>query len=249
MSRHPLGVNDITVLPPPTQNPDRAFEIYNSAFLRVMEYVTHSNIPGEILEFGTYHGYTARTFAENMHMLKSKKELHLYDSWEGFPRPSGQDANCPEVKANIWVEGSCNPVIDNAEKAIETFINVIIPEQVFIHKGFYEKTVPYNLPEKAAVVHIDCDLYESTVHVLHHLISKFSLLSQGTVILFDDFNNNGASWAYGERAALRTLFPLHEAGIHWTSTWKLLGLEPWFTYGSAGYAFIVHKTSIATVNT
>lgn len=234
--RYPLGVNDITIIPPPTQTPERAQEIYEPAFRRVMEYITVSRVPGDVLEFGTFHGYTARTLAELMRQYGHKGSLNLYDSWEGFPEMKGNDADCPEVAEHkTWNQGDCRPMIENAPEIIQTYLNMILPGQVHIYKGFYEKTlVPANLPAAASIVHVDCDLYESTKLVLTTLID-LGLLQQGTVILFDDWNNNFASNDFGERRAVCDIFGDNskETGYE---------LEHWFTYGSAGYAFIVQKS-------
>lgn len=252
-ARHPLGLNDITVIAPPCMTPDRAQEIYDPAFRRVMEYVINSRIDGDILEFGTFHGYTARTLAELLRQFGSDKHLHLYDSWEGFPAMEGNDATCPEViNHKTWKQGDCTPIVPNAEKLIHHYLNNVIPGHVHVHKGFYENTIvqsavqkeygqrPETLPEKAALVHIDCDLYESAKLVLETLI-KHDMLNQGTVILFDDWNNNFASNDFGERRAAKELFPYKDARGDDQGMYVNCNLERWFSYGSSGMAFIVHQ--------
>jgi len=52
-------------------------------------------------------------------------------------------------------------------------------------------------------------------------------LSEGAVILFDDFNNNLASNNFGERKAFKDHL--------------LYNSELWFTYGWSGYVYIYHK--------
>jgi hypothetical protein len=222
---------------------ERAEQIYTPAFQNVVEYVVNSRIPGDVLEFGTFHGYTARTFAELLRAHNSDKHLHLYDSWEGFPEMKGNDAECPEVlQHKTWNQGDCNPVIPDADKIIKIFLEALRPGMVHTHKGFYTPTMV--LPDKAAIVHIDCDLYESTYMVLKTLIDGRHL-QQGTVILFDDWNNNFADNGYGERKAMMDVFPLFAMGNWWLKadlefeSIGYMGLEPWFSYGSSGKAFIV----------
>lgn len=236
--RQPIGLGDITMIPPPCMTPERAHEIYTPTFQRVIEYVTNSRISGDVMEFGTFHGYTARTFAELMRGYGSDKELHLYDSWQGFPSMEGNDARCPEVTQHkTWKQGDCTPVIENADKIIHSVLNLIYP-RVFTHKGFYNKETP--IPKACSVLHIDCDLYESTNTVFQLTLGA---LQQGSVILFDDWNNNFASNDFGERKAARGFFSSSE----WPATTCEIffnHLEPWFIYGSSGKAFIVQKGSL-----
>lgn len=223
----PLCVNDITVFAPPCLTPKRAYEIYEPAFRRIVEYVANSRIDGDVLEFGTAHGYTARMLAELMRAYGNKSSLHLYDSWEGFPEMTGNDAECPEVKIHdTWHKGDCAPNVPNTPGIIKAVLSLLLSDKVNINKGFY--TSEMALPEKAAIVHIDCDLYESTKIVLAAILP---ILQQGSVIMFDDWNNNMASNEFGERKAVRDIF----------SFYNLCSMEPWFSYGSSGMAFLVHK--------
>lgn len=192
MTRQPLCLNDITVFPPPCLTADRAAEIYNPAFQRIMEYVVNSRVEGDVFEFGTFNGYTARTLAEMMYGYGHKGHLRLYDSWEGFPAMEGGDAQCPEVAVHkTWNKGDCNPIIPQADVWIGKVLSLILPDRVHTVKGFYDKTFT-GVDARASIVHIDCDLYESTKLVLERLLAA-DALSEGAVIMFDDWNNNFGS--------------------------------------------------------
>lgn len=72
-------------------------------------------------------------------------------------------------------------------------------------KGFYsesldEETKRRLQPGKAAVIYVDCDLYESTVPVLN-FIKDF--LQKGTIVVFDDWNCFLGDPDRGERRAFR----------------------------------------------
>lgn len=231
MTRQPLCLNDITVFPPPCLTAARAAEIYDPAFQRIMEYVVNSRVEGDVLEFGTFNGYTARTLAEMMYAYKHSGSLHLYDSWEGFPAMEGGDADCPEVTQHkTWKQGDCTPLVPNADVWIQKILSIILPDRVHSVKGFYDKTFTGE-GVNASIVHIDCDLYESTKYVLEKLLAN-DCLAEGAVIMFDDWNNNFASNKYGERRACKEVFAA-SSGV---------SLEPWFSYGSSGMAFIVQKS-------
>lgn len=228
--RQPLCLNDITMFPPPCLTAQRAYEIYQPAFTRIVEYVVNSRVEGDVLEFGTFNGYTARTLAELMHAYKHQGHLRLYDSWEGFPAMEGGDAECPEVvQHQTWNKGDCQPIFPDNDIIIQQILSFILPQRVQCVKGFYDKTFTGE-GMKASLVHIDCDLYESTKYVLEKLLAN-DVLAEGAVVMFDDWNNNFGSNKYGERRAVKDVFQ-----TEWMTT-----LEPWFTYGSSGAAFIVQK--------
>jgi len=244
----PLCLNDITILPPPTFTPKRAFEVYQEPFHRALEYVVKSQIPGDVAEFGTFHGYTARTAAEILVELQSNKVQWLFDSWEGFPEMKSLDKTCPEVtKLKTWKQGDCTPVIQNAHLLIKDILSVIRPDKIEVVKGFYSDTLKESSLGQVALLHIDCDLYTSTTDVLAYMLRE-GKLANGSVILFDDYNNNHASDVYGERAAVNAMFPIEtKMGKRQTES-EAYEIEPWFTYGSAGYAYIFkHVNYVETV--
>ena len=78
-------------------------------------------------------------------------------------------------------------------------------------EGFYEDSLRDELARKhrmakAAVVHIDCDLYASTVAVLD-FITPFVI--DGTVIVFDDFFYYRGHPKKGERGAFNRWLSIH----------------------------------------
>ena len=55
--------------------------------------------------------------------------------------------------------------------------------------GWFEQSLPAFLqrwPGRAAIVHVDCDLYQSTRTCLLGLVQRFQV---GTVLLFDEYYN------------------------------------------------------------
>jgi hypothetical protein len=114
-----------------------------------------------MIECGVYHGRSLR-------VMKDRSELHIhgFDSFEGLPEawghlPSGSystEGAMPELGPGIT-----------------------------LHKGWFEQTLPTFVADRsrdhAALVHIDCDLYSSTVTVLETLKPMFR---SGTILVFDD---------------------------------------------------------------
>lgn len=238
--KHPfsrLGPGDCTVIPPPCLSVERAAEIYGPAFRNAVEYVALCRIEGDVLEFGTLTGYTARWLAELVFEYGHGAGLYLYDSFEGFPEMRGNDAECYEVRQGAWVAGGPRVGADNGNPEVirEVLSAVLGAERVTVTRGWYDTVLPAALPKRpAAIVHVDCDLYGSTLTVLNALISG-KALQQGTVIFCDDWNNNRGSNLYGERKAMAEVFspPAMSPRCGFT-------VEPWFAYGWGGQAFLVH---------
>ena len=84
---------------------------------------------------------------------------------------------------------------------------------------------------KIALLHIDCDLYESTRTVLKDISDLFQ---DGTVMLCDDYWSFRGRKDKGEQLALREAFECNDA-FTYTS---------WFQYGWHGQAFIINKKNL-----
>ena len=71
-----------------------------------------------------------------------------------------------------------------------------VPSNGTIVNGWFDKTLPnFNYKQKyAKFLHIDCDVYSSTVDILNNLQGK---ILQGTIIVFDDYCNH-PNWRQGE---------------------------------------------------
>jgi hypothetical protein len=62
--------------------------------------------------------------------------------------------------------------------------------------GKVEDTIPETLPRKIALLRLDTDWYESTLHELNHL---YPLLTEGGVLIIDDYGHwQGAKKAVDE---------------------------------------------------
>ncbi|MBM3514188.1 MAG: hypothetical protein FJX59_10795 [Alphaproteobacteria bacterium] len=103
------------------------------------------------------------------------------------------------------------------------------PERFKFYPGWFEQTLPTLNPQiKFALVHIDCDLYESTRTVLNELFG-LNRLSDGCIILLDDYLLNRGAKRFGQRKA-------------WDECRKLYSpdLTDWGPYGLSSWRFIYH---------
>jgi hypothetical protein len=64
-----------------------------------------------------------------------------------------------------------------------------VPSNVLLHKGWFSNTIPAwceTVSGPVAFLHIDCDIYSSTVDIFNGLADRFQ---EGTLILFDEYFN------------------------------------------------------------
>ena len=213
------------------------------ALYRAWGYVFTNHLYGDYIEFGVY---TGDSLCESFnaykphkkwltHELKNKeiwrRELaQKYVTWEpnfhGFDTFDGMPPNDEDKR--FFVQGSYKSAIDNVIKRCKG----IGLEKPILHlyKGLFHETKNIfqgNIQNrKAAIVHIDCDLYESAKEALR-IISPY--LQQGTILLFDDFNCFSSINSKGERRALKEFLQTRH---HY--------FEPFFSYKFVGQSFICH---------
>jgi hypothetical protein len=118
-----------------------------------------------------------------------------FDSFEGLPEIGAID------KQDIWQKGR----LATAEEDFKTkvFRTGMPRNRLRTIKGFYDQSLTPELatqllPTKAAIVYVDCDLYESTVPVLRF---ARDFLKVGTIVVFDDWDCFLADPERGERRA------------------------------------------------
>ena len=224
--------SDPTLVAPPAYNLENGHKVYGDAFRRAFEFIIMNFIQGDIAEFGTFRGFTARKIAELIQETHFKAKLHLFDSFEGLPKiKSAVDAASYEVKdTKAWVKGGTT--FSHPELIEKALTKLLKPNQLKIHVGFFEDTLQKEtLDRKLCLVHIDSDLYESAFCVLSRLF-EYDRIQDGTVILFDDWNCGRANPNLGERRAFREVMEKHS---------DQFSFSQFFDYGWHGAAFIIHK--------
>jgi len=128
--------------------------------------LSHTKVAGHYLEFGVYSGGTIRHIAKRI----PETTIHGFDSFEGLP--------------DAWAGFNLGT---HAFSRAGRMPNV--PRNVSLHKGWFRDTIPVWLAQVAgpvAFIHVDCDIYSSTVDILTGLRDR---MQPGTVILFDEYFN------------------------------------------------------------
>lgn len=199
--------------------------------LRVaMEYAAWHELQGDYLEFGVARGFNlARAYHFARATGLANMRLHAFDSFEGLPQPRGVDVDTSGPSE--FAKGDYAAGIAEVKKTLQA-ARVDMSAFTFT-PGWFDASLEHERKaalkiEKAAVVWIDCDLYESTVPVLDFITD---LVEEGTVLLFDDWFCFRANPDRGEQRAVRE-WMAKNPGI------KLCDFRP---FGWHGFAFIVTR--------
>lgn len=182
---------------------DRMYALY-----KAVEYIERASVPGDIVECGVWKGGSMMVAAHTLLRLgQVNRHLYLFDTYEGLPKPDekldvdiwgnrGIDGWLPHRRtdeSSDWALATLDEVQGNLE-------GTGYPRNLlhFI-KGMVERTIPDKAPEAIALLRLDTDWYNSTLHEMVHL---FPRLSRNGVIIIDDYGHfRGARKAVDEYIA------------------------------------------------
>ncbi len=138
----------------------------------------HAKLDGLYLEFGVFSGKTINLIAN----ARPSETVYGFDSFEGLPE--------------FWRDGykpghfHTNDTLPKVSKNVELI------------KGWFSDTLPDFINSKKrniAFLHIDCDLYSSTVDIFKAL---HPYIKEDTIIVFDEYFNY-VGWRDGEFKAFK----------------------------------------------
>lgn len=133
------------------------------------------------------------------------KLIHAFDSFEGIPLPSNKDDQMPGIKYFSEEERLLLP--NPGEQLLETTGMTSVSVEDFkkhlidsgagldnleIHQGWFEETMPKNEVGEIALLRLDGDLYNSTFVCLKHLFPK---VIKGGCVIIDDWGLAGSKLA------------------------------------------------------
>ena len=191
---------------------------------QAFEFIHINAVEGDYFEFGLWRGKTF-CYAHSLrrrHKM-SKMKLWGFDSFQGLP-------TITEQEDNVWQKGdfACS------EPELQRILvrSGFKPSEYILVPGFYETSLNDGIHQridnrKAAIVYVDCDLYESTLSVLEFVHRYFM---NGTVICFDDWYNYKGRPDKGEQLALKEFLDSHAQ----------FAFIPYMNYSPLGKSFIIH---------
>ena len=159
----------------------------SEAYFIVRALARCKNVVGDVCEFGVAQGDTSALIANEI-SLSGNKILHLFDSFEGLPKPSGKD----QLKDDIFSLGNIAAyagTMSSPEGMVIARMKAIsFPAQRYlIHKGFIEKLIHKDkkLPKEICFAYVDFDFYEPIKITLEYL---HETTVSGAVIIVDDYD-------------------------------------------------------------
>ncbi len=168
---------------------EQMYEKFDSNFLRIIEeigdnrgadndeqYTLYSslksmkNLSGDVAEVGVYKGGTSKLLCES----KGKKNLYLFDTFEGLPKTKEYDL----FVQSGWLHDTS---VDSVKKYLEKYKNV------YFFKGIFPETANSILDKKFCFVHLDANLYQSTIDSLEFFWPR---MVKGGRIVSHDYKTN-----------------------------------------------------------
>jgi predicted O-methyltransferase YrrM len=137
------------------------------------------HLDGDIAEVGTAAGGSARLISEYC----GDKTIHLFDTFEGLPKPGDLDGR--------FSEGSYRSSLEDVQRYLEG-------RRVEFHKGMFPGSATSVQGHRFSFVHLDVDLYQSTLDCLRFFYPR---LNPGGIIITHDY-----SWAAGVDQAFSEFF-------------------------------------------
>ncbi len=188
---------------------ERMYALYEAT-----RYVIRTGVPGDIVECGVWRGGSSMLAAGTILAQGSeRRRLWMYDTYEGMSEPTEHDrdkhgnaaadlmrAGASDKETSVWCLASLEDV--RANMAITKYP----PDEIRYVQGKVEDTIPGTAPDQIALLRLDTDFYESTLHELVHLYPR---LAPGAVLIIDDYGHwEGARKATDEFFATLARPPL-----------------------------------------
>lgn len=176
---------------------------------------------GAYYEFGVMSGKAIEIVMDIMqHEMDGQLFTKIvgFDSFEGLPKESNDVWQNPE-----WPEGAFNAKKVWSVNSIEEVHNCLYnrwakynQKNIELVTGFYCDTLNWKLAEKytkhrASFIHIDVDLYLSTIQCMNWLFDNH-LVMYNSIWRFDDWNST-PEWTAGESLAFKEVTA--RLGLKW----------------------------------
>jgi O-methyltransferase len=138
---------------------------------------TTGKVAGAIAELGVYRGGSARLICQ----VKGDRSLHLFDTFAGLPEASKSD---PDFRKGGFA---------SSETEVRQYLSAF--PDVHFHVGFFPDTTKGLEDLKFSFVHLDADLYESTIAGLQWFYPR---LNRGGMLVSHDYDAEGVRRAFDE---------------------------------------------------
>jgi O-methyltransferase len=148
---------------------------------------------GDVVECGSYRGGTGLLLALLWREMGVAKRVYLLDSYEGLPKPHA-------AHDRGYREGELKSDMHDLVARVQA---LGLQDIVQVCKGWFSDSIGQLVAagtlSQVCLLHVDCDLYQSTLDCLNGLYDR---VTPGGAIVFDDINDGGR----GEKLAAFDFF-------------------------------------------
>lgn len=180
-----------------------------AALAHAVEQLETRQIEGDIVECGVWRGGSMMLVALMLQAMgKNQRDIYLFDTFTGMSEPTEADVQFDGVSASSVLDSFekntgawCYAGIEEVQNNLR--LTQYPDQQLHFIQGMVEQTIPEHAPEKIALLRLDTDWYESTLHELEHLYPR---LVKGGVLIIDDYGHwKGSRTAVDEYLAKHRL--------------------------------------------
>jgi hypothetical protein len=202
-----------TVAPLTMTSPERIY-----ALLGAVDYLVANGVSGSVVECGVWRGGSMVAAAKRLLQLGvADRDLYLFDTFEGMPAPTSDDSDLHGAPAEVLLAEASRDKAVSGEPNVWCYADLDDVKASMTSSGYpaanchyvvgkVEATVPDQAPREIALLRLDTDWYQSTLHELDHLYDR---LSPGGVLVIDDYGHwQGARRATDEFFRRRGVHPL-----------------------------------------
>jgi len=197
-------------------------------YMKASYWLKINKIEGDVLEFGVGSGASSCLIYFYLSRIYKKLSrcFFLFDSFQGLPICTDQDQH-PQWEEGAWSYSQKQVFRRLVQYGVDLTKVSLIP-------GYYNDSLKPELIEelklrRAALVHIDCDLFSSTRDALNFLKP---LIQDGTVILLDDYFCYSGDTSKGEAGAFHA----------WCNQNHITATQ-WHAYAFHGNSFLLTQNS------
>ena len=172
-----------------------------AALCRMIATLEREGVPGAIVECGVFKGGAAAVMARET----GRRDVYLFDSFEGLPAPGPEDG---DIARRQFEPGWCASTESDVAQA---FAAAGAPTAgLHLVKGWFADTFPRTDVPAIALLHVDADWYDSVRLCLE---TWFDRIVPGGFLVLDDYARwEGCTRATDEFLRSRGLPPLERTG-------------------------------------
>lgn len=154
-----------------------------SALYEIGSWLERRRVRGSFVECGVWNGGSSAVLG-SVARRSGERNVWLFDSWEGMPDATEEDVACTGKR------GAKGMTRGSEETVRELLFGRLGLDRARVHvvRGWFNETVPSaaNAIGEIALLHLDCDWYESVKFCLETLYDR---VVDGGYIVVDDYGH------------------------------------------------------------